>query len=405
MVNLLLLWTIASVLVYKKGRPLLISKLSEITKREVRIKALYLNPVINLEVEGLEIPGFLKVDHIYVSPSILGLCMGKPVLNYLKVIAPQIIFEIKPQEPKQETREAGAQGLQGVSGTEQTVPQKPLYLVIKHLAVKEGKFDFIDQTVGQDGIKITVEDIDFNLDNLFLMPQSVVTNFKLNGKIPWQSGEHAGEINLGGWINLFKKDIQATLQIKDIDGISLYPYYANWVDLEGARIQKAKLQFSSDISGHDNDVVAECKLELTDMVFRPREEGEAEDKAHRIAAAVLDIFRAMGKGNIALNFTVKTKMDRPEFGFDAIHSAFEEKLAIASKARGKGGAQEIIELPANLIRGTISETTNITRSLIESTIAAGKSLGSSIVGAIRKEDKNKEDTNSTSNSTSNSTKE
>ena len=75
--------------------------------------------------------------------------------------------------------------------------------------------------------------------------------------------------------------MQASVDIRDIDGIYLYPYYANWVDLEGARIEKAKLNFSSKITGINNDVNAACHLALADIVRRPLAE-EEEDIISRI---------------------------------------------------------------------------------------------------------------------------
>ena len=68
--------------------------------------------------------------------------------------------------------------------------------------------------------------------------------------------------------------MQAALKIKDIDAIYLYPYYSMWVDLEKARIEKAKLNFSADINGLNNNVNVECHLELTDMVRKPLEPGQ-----------------------------------------------------------------------------------------------------------------------------------
>ena len=112
----------------------------------------------------------------------------------------------------------------------------------------------------------------------------------------------------------------ASLKIENIDAIAFYPYYSTWVDLEKARIEKAKLNFSSKIRGKDNDISAQCHLELTDIVRKVRPPEEAQQKAERLTDAVLDMFKAMNQGKVVLDFTLHTKMDHPQFGFENIKS-------------------------------------------------------------------------------------
>ncbi len=172
------------------------------------------------------------------------------------------------------------------------------------------------------------------------------------------------------------------MEVKDIDGIYLYPYYSRWVDLQASRIREAKLQFRSDITGLNNDVEAKCHLELTDIVFRSREEAEEEDRAYKIATAVLDILRALDQGKISLNFTIRTKMDNPQFGFDNIRMAFEDKLAKGAQS-DKVDPQDLMMLPANLLKGAIRGTTDITRTLIESTVEVGKTLKNAVIDPFK----------------------
>ena len=164
--------------------------------------------------------------------------------------------------------------------------------------------------------------------------------------------------------------MRASVNVKNIDGIYLYPYYANWVDLEKSRIQQAKLNFSSEITGRNNDIAADCHLELTDIVFRPKEEQEQEEKAHKIATVVLDLFKALD-GKITLDFTVKTKMDRPMFGFENIRMAVEEKIAKSYKKEKLG---TILSFPTKLIESAVKGTTDITKAMIEGTLSVGKEI-------------------------------
>lgn len=255
--------------------------------------------------------------------------------------------------------------------------------MIKRLIIKEGKLDFIDYTVGSDGIRITVIDINLNVVNAYMYPRSIVTDFALSGKIPWQEGAEEGKFEIKGWLNLFKKDMQATVKITDIDGIYLYPYYAQWVDLEKARIEKAKLNLTSNIQSTNNNLTAQCHLELTDIVFKPRPEEEQADKAEKIAAAVLDIFKTLNKGKIVFNFTIRTKMINPAFNFSEIKDAFEARLTEGRKNNHL--AANIVRFPGRIVGGTVKSATDLSKGLIGGALSVAKGLKEAVAVAFRRE--------------------
>lgn len=374
-VILAFLYGITHLFIVIKGKSILTKQLENSTKKKVSIAYLGIIPPLNLEVKNLEIQGLAKIDSISISPSILGLLIGRVALNNIKIVRPEFVYE----RVLSDTAEAPP------TATPPTQPQRksPLRLIVKRINIKDGKINFIDRTVGQEGIKITVKDINFNLTNLYMFPRSVIANFELKGKIPWQEGQEEGKLEAEGWLNFFEKDMQATLKIEDIDGIYLYPYYSNWVDLEKARIEKAKLNFTSNIQGLNNDVTAQCRLELTDIVRKPRPPEEGQEKAEKITDVVLDILKGLDQGKIVLNFTIKTKMDSPQFGFGDIKSAFEDKIAQGRKTNGFQ-PQDILMLPGKMIETTVKNATDISKAVIEGTVAIGKAV---IVDPFKKQKK------------------
>jgi len=343
------------------------ASLSELTQKKVTVGSFNLAPPFKLEIKNLDIEGLAKADYISVAPSVIGFILGRTALNEVIALKPELTYERFPPKPDQ------AIGASSGSAQAKKTPSVVKNLIIKRVIIKNGRLNFVDRTIGSEGIKITFKDIDFTLNNAYLFPRSVITNFDLKGRIPWQDGQEEGKISFSGWLNLFKQDIKAVLKIEDIDGVYLYPYYSSWMDMGKARIEKAKLNFKSDIEGVDNNLVAKCRLELTDIVRKPRSAEESEDKAERIASAVLDIFRALNQGKIVLNFNIRTKMDRPEFGFANIKMAVEDKI---SKARGSGviSAQDIISFPAKLMQGIFKGATDISKGLFDGASALGKEL-------------------------------
>jgi len=417
------------------GKVFIARQLERTFHKPVSISYVTLTPPFNIEIRGLDIKDLAKVDSIYVSPSIFGFLRGRIAFNRIIITKPQITYEYgvsqapkkgqaqdssaKPQENKPpvtvdissiptvvtNTTKAIDSVVQAVnviasgnqtSATPVEQPQKPVVtalpvnttapsvqaqpavkslppIVFKRLTIKDGRFDFIDQTVAKDGIRITFKDIQFKLSNFYFLPVPAVANFELRARIPWQEGSAQGRLEFAGWFNLYKRDMRATLKIYDIDGIYLYPYYSTWVDLDKARIQKAKLNFTSDIKGIDNDVVSNCHLELTDIVRTPRSPDELPEKAEKITDAVLDIFRALDQGKIVLDFTIKTKMDRPEFGFANIKMAFESKLA-----QGRSGSsmrpEDLLKVPAKVLEGTVKGARDLSKAVIDGVFAIGGEL-------------------------------
>jgi hypothetical protein len=187
--------------------------------------------------------------------------------------------------------------------------------------------------------------------------------------------------------------MQATLNINDIDGVYLYPYYSNWVDLEKARIEKASLNFVSNIQALNNNLTADCHLELTDIVRRPLKSEEQEEKASRITDAVLERLKGQDQGNIVLDFPIKTKMDKPEFGLGNLKSAVTDKLS-QSRAGLSLKAEDIFSFPGKFIEGTVRSATSVTKTVIIGAINAGAEIGRTVEDSFKRE-KKEETTNNT----------
>jgi hypothetical protein len=375
-----------------RGRDIVVQKLTEFTHRKVTIGGFHVRPILSMELKNLEIEGLAKAESVSISPSIPYLIFGNIALNGIKIIKPEINVERNPRKPE----DIIASQLNQPQGTPPTIdssekapqtsatPQKkqPLYVICKNLVIRDGKVNFTDHTVGNDGIKIIIKDINFRLSNFYTFPHSGVTSFDLKGRIPWLKDHEEGKISLEGWLNFFKKDIQAALKIEDIDGVYLRPYYAAWVNLEKARIEKANLNFSSDIRGLNNNITAECHLELTDIVRTPLEAGAGEEKAAKITDKTLEFFRTLDKGKIVLNFNIRTKLDRPEFGFDNIKSAFETKVSGAYAGRAK--VQDMLALPGKLLDGALKNARDLLDAVLDGAAAVGNKIKMSVNAAMGK---------------------
>lgn len=371
-----------------EGKAIITKSLARLTGKKVTMGSFSVLPPLNIEIKDLNIEGLAKVEYICVIPSVPNLLTGRIALNDVKIIKPEITYErfaeaiIAPAAPSgaQVAVESPKVNAAALVLSRPKYPSR-LRLIFRNLKIEDGKVIFIDHAAGKDGITITVKDINFGLTNLFLFPSTATTNFDLKGVIPWKEGQTQGKISFSGWLNLNNRDIEADLKIEDIDGIYLYPYYSNWVDLEKARIEKANLNFLSKIRGKDNNVSAESHLELTNIVRKPRLPEEAQEKDEKITDAVLNMFKAMDEGKVVLDFTIRTKMDRPEFGFGSIKMAFEDKIA-----QGRGGikTKDVLSFPVKFLQNTVSSASDVSKAMIDGILAIGKEVKKDVEGTIKK---------------------
>ncbi|MDD5255680.1 MAG: DUF748 domain-containing protein [Candidatus Omnitrophica bacterium] len=349
-------FTAANVFLVFQGKALLVSLLKQATGRNVTLGSLELIPPLQFNLRDLQIEGILKAESISITPGFLGLIAGRISVNSLTLVKPEFIYE--------------------KDGSGPAAFRPPAFLeklIIGRLNVRDGALTFIDHGVGLEGIVLHVNRINVTLVNSYVPPKSLLSKFELTGKIPWEGGGEEGSIELEGWLDILKKDMQATLNLTGIDGIYLYPYYSSWVDIEKARIEKAKLNFTSSIQGLNNNITAHCRLELTDIVRKPRPSDVPAERAERITDVVLDIFRALNEGKIVLDFTIRTKMDRPEFGLGDIQSAVKDTIVSARKGKGPDPSM-ILAVPLKVLEGTIKGVADVSRAMIDGSYAIGKEL-------------------------------
>ena len=404
LVIVILFFVAIHIFVNIRGKSFLIKKLEQTFGHKVEIGSLTTSFPINLHLKNIEAKGLFTVDEVTAGGGILDVFRSDFKLSLLKIVRPVVTIERDFLASAIDTIALPDKNLPPQDGSREATGNKAASPSLNPLALARGKFlspafslarlivddgtlNFIDRKTDKNGISIKVKQINIKVNNFNASPNiSRITSFELKGKIPWREGQEEGKVELGGWLNLFKKDMEANLKITDIDGIYLYPYYSQWIDLEKARIEKAKLNFTSNIHGFNNNITAECHLELSDIVRKPLSPEESEEKAAKIADTVIDIFRALNQGKIVLDFTIRTKMNRPEFGFGNIKMAFEDKLAQGRKANGFK-AEEVFALPAKLIENTFKGATDFTKSVIVGTINAGKEIARAVEDTLKKEEK------------------
>ena len=366
-------FSLVYVIILLAAKTIIANKIQNATGLETTISRLIILPPFNIEARGFEIAGLIKADRVYLAPSMRSLLFGKLAFNKIEIGRPEVTYQRNPSvEPVKDNRAPVVES-QSAPVTPVTAQNKNFPVIIKSLKVYSGRLNFIDTTAASGKISIIIKDINFYITNLSTSGTKGVSNFDLSGNLSWNTGEPDGKISLQGWVDFYKRDMLATLKIENIDAIVFYPYYSTWVDLEKARIDKAKLNFNCNIKGQNNDVAADCHLELVDMVRKVRLPEEPQQKAERLTDAVLDMLKSMDQGKVVLDFVLHTKMDRPEFGFANIKSAFEGKLM---QARSNAGLrpQDVLSWPGRWAWSGIKSGTDFSNAVIDGVFDLGNGI-------------------------------
>lgn len=394
-----ILFTALHIFINLKGKFILQEKLGRLLRREVVIRRLNTSLPINISINGFEVKGLFKADKVILKGVFFDIFKNRFYLSLVKIKNPIITVEKKAlEQPKRQNEVLVPKEINPVLSNKnagdknETNPVKLLKLNaslpglnIRQFIVGKGSFNYIDRNIDNKGLLIKIHNLDLRIENLNLnIAGAQITSFQLKADIPWQDNRERGKVNMSGWVNLLKKDMQADVKVEDIDGLYLYPYYSQWVNLEKTRIQKVKLNFSSNIYGLNNNITAKCHLELTDIEFKERAPEEQQQKEEKIAHAVLDIFKAMDQGKIVVDFTVHTKMDKPLFSFIPLAGAVENKLVKSGKL-DRPAMQEVVILPIKILEGIVKSTADLSKAAIEGTFAIGNELGKSVVASFKKE--------------------
>ncbi len=381
-----LLVSSAYLLVATQGKKILIRQLEILSHRTVTMDSFAFKFPCSVAVKGLNIEGLASFESFSASLSLIGLTTGQVILNEVVADGPNVRYErVISKAP--DAGEASSISLPTGSYVRKIKERRralrrPLF--IKSLLIRNGALEFIDRGASADGIKIRVKDYSVKLTNAYSFPSSLLTSFDIRGTIPWEASGESGSFALEGWINIPKRSMEARLRVEGIDGLYLYPYYSNWVDIDKTNIEKAKLNFTSEIHAVSNEVTAPCHLELVDITFKKENEDKEAKQAEKIATAVLDILKTLNQGKIVLDFTLRTKMDNPEFAFGAIKLAFEDKLPPEVK-QGPPKADEVLVFPLRLLEGVFKSSADLSKAALSGSFAVGNVIKESFKASFRRE--------------------
>jgi hypothetical protein len=229
--------------------------------------------------------GFLK-DRITIS----SVSLGKPFLRLEVDRSGKLIL---PEVPA-----AGGSGASG-SGPGKRID-------FKRIDAARGEILYLDGKISSPPYPTRLTDIECTLSDIAVPPDNAWTDCSLSARVPGKSS--TGTLTWKGKTNFLTKDTEGTLMLKDLDILTMKPYYHTKGDIE---VSKGTLSVNMEVRIKDRAIRAPGRAVIRDLDFASgRGVGDIFMGVPR--SSVLDLLKS-GKNEIVLDFTVEGSLDDPRF--------------------------------------------------------------------------------------------
>ncbi|MCM8801294.1 MAG: DUF748 domain-containing protein [Candidatus Omnitrophica bacterium] len=305
-----LLYLILNIGLVFLGKKIIVRQIEKNIKNKVTLEGLNLSLPFSLNLSNLKIHDLISIDYLFLRPSILGFLAGKIILNELKIIKPVLNIEMD---------EEGRFNPVVLKDN-----PKPKMLLLVSLKIKDGRLIFMDKRIKPRGYRMILDNINIDIFKVSFPPVSLLTRFNLSSSLLDNSNNLKGSILAFGWIDLGHKDMEGRVELKDFELIYLQPYYQRY-NLINKKIVSGRVNLISDLKAVNNDLIAKCHFEVSDLSYEREENQDKQTTKIDIINDTLKIFSNKEK-KIALDFTINTKLDKPRIELKDLKKVFIQAI-------------------------------------------------------------------------------
>ncbi len=128
-------------------------------------------------------------------------------------------------------------------------------------------------------------------------------------------------LSVSGWVDWLNKDMDITLQAKNINYFIFKDYYPRFWKPKNLELKQADITINSRLVSDNDDLIMDYYLIVEKIVFNDKPENEA---GVRSLKTILALFKKDGVPTA--HFKYKTKMSAPMFKVDSIGDGLHEQL-------------------------------------------------------------------------------
>ena len=319
---------IASILFAVYAPKIVEGQIQQNLKVKASLGKISLSIPFTITLERLEIGSLANIKKISFSPNLIALLFGKVVIHGLTITEPVINLE------------QSADGKLNLPSLEQKPGTKAPEIYPISLKVHNAKIIFTDRKVSASGYQVIVDKLNISVAKVSLPITSLATNFSLSCQLANPAGGAFGDINFSGWLDYLAKNMDAKLEVKEMDVTNFSPYYGNFIS--NKKLLSAKLNLGSTFKAKNNALKINTDLNLSHLVY---EEDQAQEMDLDLAKNALDLFTD-SDGNLHLVFDIDTKLDNPALSQDKLRSII---LKAAIKNLSSQSPEQIVDKVSNVI--------------------------------------------------------
>ncbi|MFA5063122.1 MAG: DUF748 domain-containing protein [Candidatus Omnitrophota bacterium] len=307
------------------AKQIVVKQIEQNIKLHTTLDKISVDLPLSIKLTKLSIGDLFRADEISVSPNILGFFAGKIALNRVILVNPVVNLE------------RSGDGNLNLPKLEQKGTQKAPPVYLTGLSIRNGKIVFTDKKVEASGYKVILDRLSAHVSKVMLPPTSLKANFKLSTDILDSDSQKLGSIGLSGWVDFGPKDMDAVLNIKDLDLIYFSPYYGNFISQK--KLLSAKLNVNATFKAKDNNLNILTDFKLSNLTYAQEEPVEGGLPELDLTRNALDFFTD-SKGNLGLEFEVNTQLNHPALSPEQLKKIM---LKAAAKNLSNQSPDELIQ--------------------------------------------------------------
>jgi hypothetical protein len=243
----------------------------------------------------------LTAQSVEARPSFLSFLGNEVEVSKLNVFQPD--FHLVRMPEREPTTTSGRQ-----TGQQTSEDESGMAAAIKRITIRDGKGDIEDRTLDGPPARVTLEDIQLNLEDVKYPPQPGAVYVDGSAVI---KGQPDGHVSLSGWIDRVDQSADLKIRITSLDLRHLHPYLRRRMRTLETATGKADIQVNLVMNSGVYDATGE--VTITDLNLL-REEGEGQG----FAADLLRQYVKLQGNRVSAPFEIKgnlrTNQYRVDFG-------------------------------------------------------------------------------------------
>ena len=303
-------------------------QIQQALKVKVKLDKISLSLPCTIALEKLEIENLAQIKRISFSPNLIALLFGKVVIHGLTITEPVVYLE------------RSANGKLNLPVIEKKPAAKTPEVYPTSLKIQGARIIFTDKKVNAVEYRMMVDKLNINISKVSLPITSLATNFSLNCQLANQAGEVFGEVDFSGWLDYLARDMDATLQIKDMEVTNFSAYYGNFIS--NKKLLSAKLDLTSAFKAKGNALNIKTDFNLSKLVY---DENQPQEVNLDLAKNALDFFTD-SRGNLRLEFDIDTRLDKPALSQAKLKSVI---LKAAMKNLSNQSPQQLMDKVVSVV--------------------------------------------------------